>query len=101
TPVVANDSIKVSPVQGRFTNIPLTVTLAFDVYHGTSAARYRPKGWVDGASQNILVPYIITYDTVAEALAKTDQKRAQQAYDTAVAILRNTRYQFQLAPPTP
>ncbi|HEU5467265.1 MAG TPA: DUF2723 domain-containing protein [Gemmatimonadales bacterium] len=101
TPVVANDSIKMSPVQGRLTNIPLTVTLAFDVYHGTSAARYRPKGWVDGASQNILVPYIITYDTVAEALAKTDQKRAQQAYDTAVAILRNTRYQFQLAPPTP
>ena len=101
TPVVASDSIKLSPVQGRLTNIPLTVTLAFDVYHGTSAARYRPKGWVDGASQNILVPYIITYDTVAEALAKTDQKRAQQAYDTAVAILRNTRYQFQLAPPTP
>ncbi len=101
TPVVANDSIKMSPVQGRLTNIPLTVTLAFDVYHGTSAARYRPKGWVDGASQNILVPYIITYDTVAEALAKTDQKRAQQAYDMAVAVLRNTRYQFQLAPPTP
>jgi hypothetical protein len=101
TPVVANDSIKMSPVQGRLTNIPLTVTLAFDVYHGSSAARYRPKGWVDGASQNILVPYIITYDTVAEALAKTDQKRARQAYDTAVAILRNTRYQFQLAPPTP
>ena len=101
TPVVANDSIRMNPVQGRLTNIPLTVTLAFDVYHGSSAARYRPKGWVDGASQNILVPYIITYDTVAEALAKTDQKRAQQAYDTAVAILRNTRYQFQLAPPTP
>ncbi|HYK10662.1 MAG TPA: DUF2723 domain-containing protein [Gemmatimonadales bacterium] len=101
TPVVANDSIKLSPVQGRLTNIPLTVTLAFDVYHGASAARFRPRGWVDGASQNILVPYIITYDTVAEALAKSDPKRAQQAYDTAVAVLRNTRYQFQLAPPTP
>jgi len=101
TPVVANDSIKLSPVQGRLTNIPLTVTLAFDVYHGASAARFRPRGWVDGASQNILVPYIITYDTVAEALAKSDPKRAQQAYGTAVAVLRNTRYQFQLAPPTP
>ena len=101
TPVVANDSIKLSPVQGRLTNIPLTVTLAFDVYHGASAARFRPRGWVDGASQNILVPYIITYDTVAEALAKSDPKRAQQAYATAVAVLRNTRYQFQLAPPTP
>ena len=100
-PVVANDSITMSQVQGRFINLPLTVTLAFDVYHGASAGRTRPRGWVDGASQNILVPYIITYDTVAEALAKSDPKRAREAYDLAVAILKNTRFQFQLVPPTP
>src|SRR4029077_13607527 len=101
SPVVPNDSIRMSPVQGRFINEPLTVTLGFDVYHGASAGRSRPRGWVDGASQNILVPYIITYDTIAEALAKSDPARAHQAYDLAVAILGNTRFQFQLAPPTP
>jgi hypothetical protein len=100
-PVVPNDSIKMSTVQGRFINQPLTVTLGFDVYHGASAARTRPRGWVDGASQNILVPYIIAYDTIAEALAKSDPTRAQQAYALAVAILGNTRFQFQLVPPTP
>ncbi|HWZ29215.1 MAG TPA: hypothetical protein VNX15_11665, partial [Gemmatimonadales bacterium] len=66
-----------------------------------SAGRTRPRGWVDGASQNILVPYIITYDTIAEVLAKSDPTRAQQAYALAVAILGNTRFQFQLVPPTP
>jgi hypothetical protein len=101
TAVVPNDSIKMSPVQGRFINEPLTVTLGFDVYHGASAGRTRPRGWVDGASQNILVPYIITYDTIAEVLAKSDPTRAQQAYALAVAILGNTRFQFQLVPPTP
>jgi hypothetical protein len=101
TAVVPNDSIKLSPVQGRYINEPLTVTLGFDVYHGASAARTRPRGWVDGASQNILVPYIITYDTIAEALAKSDPVRARQAYAIAMGTLGNTTYQFQLAPPTP
>jgi hypothetical protein len=100
TPVVPNDSIKMSPVQGRFVNLPLTVTMAFDIYHGSTAGRFRPRGWVDGASQNILIPYMITYDTIAEALGKTDPARAKKAYDMAVAILGNTRYTFQLAPPT-
>ncbi|HEX4633579.1 MAG TPA: DUF2723 domain-containing protein [Gemmatimonadales bacterium] len=98
-PVVANQAIQSSPIQGRFTDIPLTVTLGFDVYHGASAARYRPRGWVDLASQNILVPYIFVYDTMAEALAKSDPKRAQQAYELALAVLRNTKYQFQITPP--
>lgn len=101
TPVVPNDSIKMSSVQGRYINLPLTVTLATQVYHGASAARSRPRGWVDAASQNILVPYIITYDTVAEALAKSDPTQAQSAYVLALAILKNTKYQFQLVPPTP
>ena len=101
TPVKATDSIKVSSVQGRFINLPLTVTLANDVYHGATAARPRPRGWVDEASQNVLVPYIITYDTIAEALAKDDPAKARAAYATALAILGNTRFQFQLAPPTP
>jgi len=100
-PVALGDSIRISPLQGRFLNVPLTETLAFDVYHGAGAARVRPRGWVDAASQNVLVPYIITYDTMAEALAKTDPARARQAYTLAEAILANTAFQFQLVPPTP
>ena len=99
-PLVPNDSIKMSAVQGRFVNLPLTLTMAFDIYHGATAARFRPRGWVDAASQNILIPYMITYDTIAEALGKTDPARAKQAYDLAEAILGNTRFTFQLVPPS-
>jgi hypothetical protein len=38
-----------------------TERLLFDVYHPESAARTRPRGWVDPPSQNILSLYYSTY----------------------------------------
>ena len=100
-PVVANATIKVSAAQGRFVDVPRTTRLAFDVYHGATAARHRPRGWVDAASQNTLVPYIVTYDTITEVLGTEDPATAQRAYGMARDILANTTYQFQLIPPGP
>jgi hypothetical protein len=99
-PVVASDSIRLSHVQGRYVNVPRTTRLAFEVYHGTVAARPRPRGWVDRASENILLPYIVTYDTIAELLQRSDPPRAAQALALARAIMTSTDYQFDLSPPT-
>jgi hypothetical protein len=100
-PVTPSDRIRLSMVQGRYVDIPRTTRLAFEVYHGAAAARPRPKGWVDRASQNSLLPYIMTYDTIAEALQQSDPRLAAQAMQIATATLANTTYQFDLAPPAP
>src|SRR5262249_21569528 len=71
----------------------------FEVYHGASAARQRPKGWVDRASENSLLPYILTYDTLAELLHDSDPAKASQALALARATLANTDYPFDLTPP--
>ena len=99
-PVTPNDSIRVSQVQRRLVNVPRTTRLAFEVYHGASAARQRPKGWVDRASENSLLPYILTYDTLAELLHDSDPAGASQALQLARATLANTDYPFDLTPPT-
>jgi hypothetical protein len=101
TPVVASDSVRPSLVQGRYVDVPRTTRLGFEVYHGAAAARARPRGWVDRASQNSLLPYIVTYDTIAELLQQTDPARSAQALALARAVLANTSYQFDLTPPTP
>jgi hypothetical protein len=98
-PVQASDSIRVSQVQGRYVNVPRTTRLAFEVYHGAVAARPRPRGWVDRASENSLVPYIVTYDTVAELLQHSDPARSARALALARGIMASTDYQFDLAPP--
>ena len=101
TPVTATDSIRPSLVQGRYVNVPRTERLAFSVYHGASAARRRPRGWVDRASENSLLPYIVTYDTVAELLHNTDPVTAGRALQLARDVLANTTYRFDLTPPSP
>jgi hypothetical protein len=101
--VAASDSIVFSQVQRRWVNVPRTTRLAFDVYHGTTAARRRPHGWVDAASQNILLPYIVVYDTVAEIQHERNPALAARALELARATLANTTYQFDatLALPPP
>jgi hypothetical protein len=98
-PVTANDSIRLSRVEGRYVNVPRTTRLAFEVYHGQVAARPRPRGWVDRASENSLLPYIVTYDTVAEVLLQADPARSARALALARGIMANTDYQFDLTPP--
>lgn len=101
TPVAPSDSVRLSDVQRRFVNVPRTTRLAFEVYHGASAARQRPKGWVDRASENNLLPYILTYDTLAELLHDSDPAKAARALDLARGALASTDYPFDLTPPAP
>src|SRR5207249_4618745 len=52
-PIAESDSIK--GIQGLgYVNVPRTEALAFQVYHGDTAARHRPRGWVDKPSEGIL-----------------------------------------------
>jgi hypothetical protein len=98
-PVQSSDTVRLSRVQGRYVNVPRTTRLAFEVYHGAVAARPRPRGWVDRASENSLLPYIVTFDTIAEVLQRSDPARAAEALALARGILANTDYQFDLTPP--
>jgi transmembrane protein TMEM260 (protein O-mannosyltransferase) len=98
-PVVPSDSVRPSLVQGRYVDVPRTTRLGFEVYHGASAALARPRGWVDRASQNSLLTYILTYDTIAELLQHSDPARSAQALALARAVLANTDYQLDLTPP--
>jgi len=45
-----------------------TEQLLFDVYHPESAARDRPRGWVDQPSANILSLYYVTYGVHGEVV---------------------------------
>ena len=91
-PVVASDSIRL--LEGRgFVNVPRTKRLAFDGYRGgQSAARRRPRGWVDLPSQNSLIGYVFVYDTIAAALREREPALATRAQAVRDSILANTSY---------
>src|SRR5881394_1479957 len=91
-PVTPGDSVRL--VEGRgFVNIPRTRALAFDVYRGgETAARPRPRGWVDVPSQNSLFGYVFVYDTIAAALREREPALALRAGALRDAILANTTY---------
>lgn len=76
TPVQPTDSIVLSPGLG-YLDLARTKTLLFDVYHWQSAARDRPRGWVDQPSGSILQLYAVVYNGAARAL--------QAAGDNALA----------------
>jgi hypothetical protein len=98
--VVPDSTVKLSRVQGRYIDVPRTTALGFEVYHRAEAARRRPQGWVDKPSQNILLPYILTFDTIAEVTRDSNPARSREALSLATAILANTTYQFDLTPPS-
>jgi hypothetical protein len=91
-PVVASDTVRV--VAGRgFVNVPRSRALAFEVYRGgETAARPRPRGWVDVPSENSLFGYVFVYDTIAAALHDADPATAARAIALRDAILANTTY---------
>ncbi len=91
-PLVPSDTVYL--VEGRgFVNIPRTRALAFDVYRGgETAARPRPRGWVDVPSQNSLFGYVFVYDTIAAALREREPAVAARAVALRDAILANTTY---------
>jgi len=91
-PVTANASVRL--LEGRgFVNVPRSAALLFEVYRGgETAARPRPRGWVDVPSQSGLLGYVFAYDTMAAALRESDPARAARAVALRDAILANTTY---------
>jgi hypothetical protein len=88
-PITPSDSIV--PVQQLgYLNIPRTTALLFDVYHGDTAARYRPRGWVDRPSEGILSLYGIQYATMADPLRPKNPQLATRALLKADSIFKNT-----------
>jgi hypothetical protein len=66
-PVVANDTIVLSQGLG-FLDTLRTRRLLTDTYHWKTAARDRPRGWVDQPSGSILQLYAVVYGGSARAL---------------------------------
>jgi hypothetical protein len=90
-PIAPTDSIQVVGQLG-YVNLPRTVALMFDVYHGEVAGRSRPRGWLDRPSEGIPALYGLMYQAMAEALRTRDPKVANRALTLADAIFKNTSY---------
>src|SRR5437773_2668729 len=90
--VTPSDTVRLVPGRG-FVNIPRTRALAFGVYSGgETAARPRPRGWVDVPSQSNLFGYAFVYDTIAAVLREQEPALALRAGELRDAILANTTY---------
>jgi hypothetical protein len=81
-------------------DLPRTEQLLLDVYHPESAARARPRGWLDVPSENILSLYYITYGLFGELIAAQadtadgEWARASEiARSYAARMLGNTRFE--------
>jgi hypothetical protein len=92
SPVRPSDSVQF--IEGRgFVNVARSRTLAFSVYRGgETAARPRPRGWVDAPSESSLFGYVFLYDTLAAALTRREPTLAARALELRDAILANTTY---------
>jgi transmembrane protein TMEM260 (protein O-mannosyltransferase) len=88
-PVVANDSIVLNPTLG-YMDVPRTEKLLWDVYHWKSAARDRPRGWVDQPSGSILQLYSVVYGGAAKTFAAKGQSAmAARADSVSNAVQKN------------
>ncbi|HXF96654.1 MAG TPA: DUF2723 domain-containing protein, partial [Gemmatimonadales bacterium] len=92
-PLVESDSIRMVPSLG-FVNLPRTTALAFDVYHHETAARPRPRGWVDHPSEGIISLYGLTFQTLAVELRDRNPELAARALALADSIFDNTTARF-------
>ncbi len=91
TPVVANDSIVLSRGFG-YVNLPRTTTLLWNEYHIGSAARDRPRGWVDPPSAPMLRVYRLLYSIMGETYrSRGDTALGVRADSVAAAIEHNLR----------
>jgi Protein of unknown function (DUF2723) len=88
-PVVPNDSIVLNPSLG-YMDLPRTEKLLWEVYHWKSAARERPRGWVDQPSGSILQLYAVVYGGASKSFAAAGQSaQAARADSVAAAVSRN------------
>ncbi len=88
-PVVANDSIVLSQGLG-YVNLPRSERLMWDVYHWQTAARARPRGWVDPPSASILSLYAVIYGGMADVMTRKGQTaEAAKADSISRAVMAN------------
>jgi transmembrane protein TMEM260 (protein O-mannosyltransferase) len=87
--VVPDDSIVQTQSLG-YMDLPRTRELLWDVYHWKSAARDRPRGWVDAPSGSILQLYSVIYGGAAKALSAAGQPAlAARADSVSRAVTQN------------
>ena len=91
SPVPVNDTIQNVPGLG-LVNVPRSRELLEHVYHAHTAARYRPLGWVDVASQNIPILYAAIYQEGGLILSKTEPQAATRMLALADSMVLNTNY---------
>jgi len=82
-------------------NLKRSTALLFNVYHAESAARQRPRGWVDQPSEGILTTYGIVYYALAQELQAKEPTLAMRAQLLAQSIFRNTDVNFRPVPERP
>ncbi len=101
-PIEESDTTAMVPGLG-WVDIPRTSQLLFDVYHYESAAKDRPRGWIDIPSEGIMALYGVTYLSFSQApgLGGRDltgggdslsADLAARARDIGTRILNNTSY---------
>ncbi|HEU4763691.1 MAG TPA: DUF2723 domain-containing protein [Gemmatimonadales bacterium] len=88
TPVKPDQNVVWSPGIG-YVDLNATDHLLWDVYHWQSAARPRPRGWVDAPSASILTIYAIVYQAMGDLYRQhgdtTKANRAEQVYQGIAA----------------
>jgi hypothetical protein len=90
-PIVPSDSIQAFGQLG-YANLPRSTALMFGVYHGSTAARPRPRGWIDRPSEGIPALYGLMYQALSQALKDKDPKLSAHAGALADSIFKNTSY---------
>ena len=90
-PITPSDVIVVVPGLG-YLNVPRSVSLMYDVYHSHTAARVRPRGWVDRPSEGIPALYGLMYQGLAQALKPKEPQLAERGLAIADSIFKNTSY---------
>ena len=92
-PLAPSDSLITVPSLG-FLNLARSRALLFGEYHTATAARPRPRGWVDNPSEGILSLYGVTYQTVGTVLMARDSALGMRALAIADSVYRNTSFQM-------
>jgi hypothetical protein len=93
-PITPSDSIQAIGQLG-YANLPRSTALMFGVYHASSAARARPRGWVDRPSEGIPAMYGLMYQALAQALKDKNPTVSAKAAALADSIFKNTSYAEQ------
>jgi hypothetical protein len=90
-PIAPSDSIQAIGQLG-YANLARSTALMFGVYHASTAARPRPRGWVDRPSEGILAMYGLMYQALGQALKEKNPTVSAQALAIADSIFKNTSY---------